>query len=141
MEGYRYSLDIDVRYRDLDPVGHVNNAVYATYLEHTRTNYYADVLGLATEDLSFVLAHVEIDYENSVEADDDVRVGIRVSRIGNKSMTTDFRVEASGETAATAESVQVVIDEEGTPRPVPDEWRKAIIEYEGEKNVEDAMAQ
>lgn len=141
MEGYRYSLDIDVRYRDLDPVGHVNNAVYATYLEHTRTNYYADVLGLATEDLSFVLAHVEIDYENSVEADDDVRVGIRVSRIGNKSMTTDFRVEASGETAATAESVQVVIDEEGTPRPVPDEWRRKILEYEGEENVEDAMAQ
>ena len=141
MEGYRYSLDIDVRYRDLDPVGHVNNAVYATYLEHTRTNYYADVLGLATEDLSFVLAHVEIDYENSVEADNDVRVGIRVSRIGNKSMTTDFRVEASGETAATAESVQVVIDEEGTPRPVPDEWRRKILEYEGEENVEDAMAQ
>lgn len=141
MEGYRYSLDIDVRYRDLDPVGHVNNAVYATYLEHTRTNYYADVLGLATEDLSFVLAHVKIDYENSVEADDDVRVGIRVSRIGNKSMTTDFRVEASGETAATAESVQVVIDEEGTPRPVPDEWRRKILEYEGEENVEDAMAQ
>lgn len=141
MEGYRYSLDIDVRYRDLDPVGHVNNAVYATYLEHTRTNYYADVLGLATEDLSFVLAHVEIDYENSVEADDDVRVGIRVSRIGNKSMTTEFLVEASGETAATAESVQVVIDEEGTPRPVPDEWRRKILEYEGEENVEDAMAQ
>jgi len=45
MEGFRYSLGIDVRYRDLDPVGHVNNAVYATYLEHTRTNYYADVLG------------------------------------------------------------------------------------------------
>ena len=141
MEGYRYSLDIDVRYRDLDPVGHVNNAVYATYLEHTRTNYYADVLGLATEDLSFVLAHVEIDYENSVEAGDDVRVGIRVSRIGNKSMTTEFLVEASGETAATAESVQVVIDEEGTPRPVPDEWRRKILEYEGEENVEDAMAQ
>lgn len=141
MEGYRYVVDIDVRYRDLDPVGHVNNAVYATYLEHTRTNYYADVLGLATEELSFVLAHVDIDYEISVEADDDVRVGIRVSRIGNKSMTTEFRVEASGETAATAESVQVVVDEEGKPRPVPEEWRETILEYEGEENVEDAKAQ
>jgi acyl-CoA thioester hydrolase len=137
MEGYSYSLEVDVRYRDLDPVGHVNNAVYATYLEHTRTNYYADVLGLATEELSFVLAHVEIDYESPVTAEDDVRVWVRVSRLGEKSMTTEFLIEASGETAATAESVQVVIDEEGVPRPVPDEWRREILEYEGEGDVED----
>ena len=135
MEGYRYAVDIDVRYRDLDPVGHVNNAVYATYLEHARTNYYAEVLDLATEELSFVLAHVEIDYERSVTAEDDAEVWIRVSRVGEKSMTTEFVVEASGETAATAESVQVVVDEEGTPRPVPEGWREAILEYEG-GNVE-----
>ena len=137
MEGYSYSLGVDVRYRDLDPVGHVNNAVYATYLEHTRTNYYADVLGLATEELSFVLAHVEIDYESPVTAEDDVRVWIRVSRLGEKSMTTEFLIEASGETAATAESVQVVIDDDGVPRQVPDEWRQEILEYEGEENVKD----
>jgi acyl-CoA thioester hydrolase len=135
MEGYRYSVDIDVRYRHLDPVGHVNNAVYATYLEHARTNYYAEVLDLATEELSFVLAHVEIDYERSVTAEDDAKVWIRVSRVGEKSMTTEFVVEASGETAATAESVQVVVDEGGTPRPVPEGWREAILEYEG-GNVE-----
>jgi acyl-CoA thioester hydrolase len=135
MEGYRYAVDIDVRYRDLDPVGHVNNAVYATYLEHARTNYYAEVLDLATEELSFVLAHVEIDYERSVTAEDEAKVWIRVSRVGEKSMTTEFVVEASGETAATAESVQVVVDEEGTPRPVPEGWREAILEYEG-GNVE-----
>ena len=137
MEGYSYSLGVDVRYRDLDPVGHVNNAVYATYLEHTRTNYYADVLGLATEELSFVLAHVEIDYESPVTAEDDVRVWVRVSRLGEKSMTTEFLIEASGETAATAESVQVVIDDDGVPRQVPDEWRQEILEYEGEENVKD----
>jgi len=139
MEGYRYAVDIDVRYRDLDPVGHVNNAVYATYLEHTRTNYYADVLGLATEELSFVLAHVEIDYESSITAEDDVKVWVRVLRIGEKSMTTEFVVEASGETAATAESVQVVVDEEGTPSPVPDDWRRKIVEYEGEEKVEHGL--
>jgi len=141
MEGFRYSLGIDVRYRDLDPVGHVNNAVYATYLEHARTNYYADVLGLATEELSFVLAHVEIDYESSVTAEDEVKVWIRVPRVGDKSMTTEFVVEASGETAATAESVQVVVDDEGTPNPVPDDWRRKILEYEGEENVEDTGGQ
>ena len=130
MEDYRYEVDIDVRYRDLDPVGHVNNAVYATYLEHARTNYYSDVLDLATEELSFVLAHVEIDYERSITAEDDVTVGIRVSRIGDKSMTTEFRVEASGETSATAETVQVVVDDEGTPAPVPDDWRETIVEFE-----------
>lgn len=141
MEGYRYVVDIDVRYRDLDPVGHVNNAVYATYLEHARTNYYAEVLDLATEELSFVLAHLELDYESSVTGDDDVRVGIRVPRIGGKSMTTEFRVEGSGETAATGETVQVVIDEDGTPSPVPDDWRRRITEYEGKENVENSKGQ
>ena len=141
MEGYRYAVDIDVRYRDLDPVGHVNNAVYATYLEHARTNYYAEVLDLATEELSFVLAHIEIDYERSIQAEDDVKVWIRVPRIGEKSMTTEFVVEASGETAATAETVQVVIDEEGTPCCVPDEWRETILGYEGEEKVEDSRGQ
>lgn len=141
MEGYSYSFEIDVRYRDLDPVGHVNNAVYATYLEHTRTNYYADVLGLATEELSFVLAHVEIDYESPVTAEDDVEVWVRVTRVGKKSMTTEFIIEASGETAATAESVQVVIDDEGSSCPVPDGWRHDILEYEGKENVEDARPQ
>ena len=130
MEGYRYSVDIDVRYRDLDPVGHVNNAVYATYLEHARTNYYAEVLGLATEELSFVLAHVEMDYERSVQAEDDVTVWVRVPRIGDKSMTTGFVVKASGETAARAETVQVVVDDEGKPRSVPEVWRRKIAEYE-----------
>jgi acyl-CoA thioester hydrolase len=54
-------------------------------------------------------------------------------------MTTEFVVEASGETAATAESVQVVVDEEGTPSPVPDDWRRKIVEYEGEEKVEHGL--
>lgn len=138
MEGFRYVIKPEVRYRDIDAMGHVNNAVYATYFEHARTSYYRDVVGQDPADLSFMLAHIEIDFRSSVTFGDDVRVGARMASIGDKSMTTEYIVESSGETAAEGETVQVVIDDEGVPCPVPDEWRYEILEYEGKENVEDA---
>lgn len=141
MEGYRFVTEMKVRYRDLDAMGHVNNAVYATYLENARIEYYGEVLDLEMEELSFMLAHIELDYLRSITSADRVRIGVRVSRIGDKSMTTEFRVEASGETAAEGETVQVVVDDEGKPCSVPDEWRRSIREYEGEEKVDEAVGQ
>jgi acyl-CoA thioester hydrolase len=132
MEGYRYVADVNVRFRDLDTMGHVNNAVYATYLEEARIAYYDDVLNVAVDELGFFLAHVEIDYERPVRHGEDVRVGIRTTDIGDRSMTTEYRVEADGETAATAETVQVAVDEEGVPAPVPEDWRRSVEEFESQ---------
>jgi acyl-CoA thioester hydrolase len=62
MDEFGYTTDIEVRYRDLDTMGHVNNAVYATYLEQARMDYFRDLLGLTMDDVQGVIAHLEIDY-------------------------------------------------------------------------------
>ncbi len=131
MEGYPYVTEMEVRFRDLDPLGHVNNAVYASYLEQARVGYYEEVVDVSVDEISFVLANLEIEYKRAIEHGEEVRVGVRTSDVGDKSMTTEFRVEADGELAAVAETVQVAVNEEGSSTKLPDEWEDAVQEYEG----------
>jgi acyl-CoA thioester hydrolase len=132
MEDYPYVTEVDVRFRDLDLMGHVNNAVYASYLEEARVAYYDDVIGVGVRELGFVLARLEIDYERPVRHGDEVRVGLRTADLGERSMETEYLIEADGDTAATAESVQVAVDEDGSPTKVPDGWRESIREFEAQ---------
>ncbi|MCX2819355.1 MAG: acyl-CoA thioester hydrolase [Methanobacteriota archaeon] len=132
MEGYPYVTQLDVRFRDLDTMGHVNNAVYATYLEQARVAYYDDVLDLGIDELGFVLAHLEADYERPIHHGEEVRVGLRTADMGERSMRTGYRIEADGTLAATAETVQVAVDEDGNPRAVPEDWRSTVERFEGQ---------
>ncbi|TKX52504.1 acyl-CoA thioesterase, partial [Halorubrum sp. SS7] len=65
-----YTADIDVRFRDIDAMGHVNNAVYATYIEQARTRYFRDVLDVDISRASTVLASISIDFRSPVELAD-----------------------------------------------------------------------
>ncbi|MFP4174586.1 MAG: acyl-CoA thioesterase [Halobacteriales archaeon] len=132
MDDYPYVTEVDTRFRDLDLMGHVNNAVYASYLEEARVAYYDEVLDVGVDELGFVLAHLEIDYERPIQHGDEVSVGLRTADVSDKSMTTEYRVEADDAVAATAKSVQVAVDEDGKARRVPDDWRKQIEEFEGQ---------
>lgn len=122
-----FTCVIDVRFRDLDTMGHVNNAIYATYLEEARSAYYRDVVGVALPDVGTVLAHLSIDYESSIDVSDEVSVRMRVSELGESSIRMEYIVLADGGSAATAKTVQVCFDRElGESRPIPTEWRKRI---------------
>ncbi|WP_225896678.1 acyl-CoA thioesterase [Haloterrigena alkaliphila] len=122
-----YDVEIDVRLRDVDFMGHVNNAVYATYLEEAREAYFQDVVGVSMTDVGTVLATLEIDYARPIEADETVTVALTVSELGTSSLHLEYVVRADGERAATARTVQVLVDREtGESRPIPDEWRARI---------------
>lgn len=132
MAEYATAVDIDVRYRDIDSVGHVNNAVFVSYLEHARVEYIQAVLALSAVDPGFVLVNVEVNFEREILLGQDVVVGLRVSDIGTSSITMDYEITADGKRAATAKSVIVPYDEDaGESRPVPDEWRERIASHEG----------
>jgi len=74
-----FETTIDVRYRDIDAMGHVNNAVYASYLEQARINYFQDLLGVDLSAVGAVLATITIEYERPVElSDGEVRVELDV---------------------------------------------------------------
>ena len=137
MSAFRFFQDITVRYGDLDPQGHVNNARYLTYLEHARLSYIR-ALGLwdghSFFSIGFILATAEITYKAPILLGQKVRVGVRIPRLGNKSLTMVYTVRdgETGEELASAETVLVAYDyRTGATMPLPDHWREAIRRFEG----------
>jgi acyl-CoA thioester hydrolase len=117
-----------VRFRDLDPMGHVNNAVFLTYLEQARVAFFADA-GAATglQDMNMIVARVEIDFKAPVRLGDEVEIAIRASRFGTKSFDLEYELRVEGELIAQAKSVQVAYDYAlREPVPVPVEWREKL---------------
>jgi acyl-CoA thioester hydrolase len=117
-----------VRFRDLDPMGHVNNAVFLTYLEQARVAFFSDK-GAATglEDMNMIIARVEIDFKAPVRLGQEVEVSVRASRFGTKSFDLDYELRVEGELVAVAKSVQVAYDyNRREPVPVPAEWREKL---------------
>lgn len=121
---YSYTTEIEKRYRDFDTYGHVNNAVYVTYLESARIDFFRDVIGEA--DARSVVAHVEVDYESSIQPGEDVTIALAVTEIGTSSVTIDYEIRADDAVAATASTTQVLLDEDDSPRAVPEAWRERL---------------
>ncbi len=127
-----HRTEIAVRLRDLDPMGHVNNAAYATYFEEAREDYFATVLGKGrVDELNTVTVTQRIDYRQPITADrETVTVRVGVVDIGETSLDLQYAIDLDGTTAATAETVQVVYDMAAEEvQPVPGEWRDRIEDY------------
>jgi len=128
-----YSTDIEIRFRDIDAMGHVNNAVYATYIEQARTEYYRDVLSADLSAMSTVLASLSLDFRRAVELTDrTVTVDVDIVEIGRSSVAMAHTVRTGGRTVAEAEATLVTLDpDSGEPAPVPDAHRSAMESYHG----------
>jgi acyl-CoA thioester hydrolase len=126
MSNSPYETSVEVRFQDLDAFGHVNNAVFATYLEQGRVGYFRNVLGLTTADFRFVVASLELDYRAPITDPSPASVRIAVSEYGRTSFTFEYAVEHDGQVVATGETVQVVVDDDGSPAPVPEDWQEAF---------------
>jgi acyl-CoA thioester hydrolase len=120
---------IEIRWRDVDNYGHVNNAVYLTYLEEVRDEWLARTLRDDEAVWDYVVARVEIDFRREVrQADDDVIATCRLERIGTSSVRTREQIHtAAGTLAADASAVLVARDRTaGTSRPIAPAERAAF---------------
>lgn len=137
VEGYAISARIEVRWRDVDALGHVNNAVYFTYLEIARTVYLETVFDLhRLEDIPILLASARCDYLSPVTQGDDVEVGIRVASVGNTSFDFEYEVisQRDGRTVARASTTQVLYDYgAGRKVPVTEAWLDRVEAAEGRR--------
>ncbi|WP_096395486.1 thioesterase family protein [Halorubrum trapanicum] len=126
-----YTAAIDVRFRDIDAMGHVNNAVYATYVEQARTRYFRDVLDADLARVSTVLASISIDFRRPIElSDGEVTVTVDVADLGRSSATMTHEVRVGDAVAAEAEATLVSLDPEtGEPAPLPEEHRAEMESY------------
>ena len=124
-----HEKQIEIRWRDQDAYGHVNNAVYLTYLEEVRDERLERTLGEAGDAWGYVTARVAIDFRRELTQDDDAVVArLWLTRIGTSSLTTHEEiVTVGGELAAEAEAVLVARDTEtGRSRPLSAPERAAL---------------
>ncbi|MFQ5343638.1 MAG: acyl-CoA thioesterase [Anaerolineae bacterium] len=121
MDGFNFVVPVEVRFRDLDPLGHVNNAVFVTYLEAARIKYRLHLMETTSLDrLGLILAEMTCSYRSPAHFGEVLEVGVRVSEIGNKSFVMEYRIEEreTRRLVATARSVQVAYDYE-TQQTIP----------------------
>lgn len=129
-----FSRDIDVRFRDLDPLNHVNSSVYFTYMEHARVQFLIEEAGAASAaELPIILASARVEFRNPIQGSRRVRVTLWVSRIGGKSWDFDYRVEDadSGVVYAEGRTVQVAYSyDEAATVPIADELRGILLAHQ-----------
>ncbi len=137
MTEFRFYHPINVRYGDLDPQGHVNNARYLTYMEQTRIAYVKH-LGLwdggSFLDLGMIMADAHVNFRAPIMWGQPVRVGMRISRLGTKSLDSFHLIEDSetGQILADGRIVLVAFDYyTSSTIPIPEDWRQAIEGFEG----------
>ncbi|HEY3345764.1 MAG TPA: thioesterase family protein [Anaerolineaceae bacterium] len=131
------SILIPIRYGDLDPQGHVNNSRLLTFIEQARLEYlYRLGLWDGQDFMAFglIVADAHVAYRTQIHLWQTVRVYAWVSRMGGKSLRTEYRLEdaETGELFATAETVMVAYDYRLRQSiPISDEWRARIAAHEG----------
>ena len=131
---FRVHCPVEVRFRDCDMMGHVNNAVYLTYLEQARFAYWkAAGLDRIEGEISYIMARIEIDYRASAAFGDVLDVALAVTGLGRASFRMAYEIRGpGGRLVATARSVQVSYDyAAGKTMPLPEAIKKRIAEFEG----------
>ena len=125
MEGFDFVHRETVRFRDVDSIGHVNNAVFLTYLEEARIAFMSQ----ASEEnpLGMVVARIEIDFRSPAELGDTIEVSVTPGKVGNTSFTLHYELRADGRLVAEASTVLVAYDyPKEEPRAIPEAWRKLL---------------
>jgi acyl-CoA thioester hydrolase len=112
LDDFPYRLTDNVRFGDLDPNQHVNNAVYATYFETGRVTLMKDrSYGLMPEGLAWIMARLDIHFRAELHWPATIELGLGVSKFGRTSVIFDQVVFSAGRCVASAQSVNVLIDE------------------------------
>jgi acyl-CoA thioester hydrolase len=133
-DDFSHRTRVEVRFRDIDAFGHVNNAVVSSYLELARVRYLVDVLDIdPVGRMPLILAMIKIDYLSPIFFRDEVHIGSQVDWLGNSSIGMSHLMSAGdGRELARSSSVLVSYDyAEARPMPVPDEWRGRLAAHEG----------
>lgn len=129
-----FTANIEVRFSDLDAMGHVNNAVFFTYFEEGRKHFSKKVFNVSDiSDFKFIMAHIRCDFIRPIRFNDQVILQMRVKDIGTKSFSFEYRlVDFLDETKvyAAGESTQVCYDyEKNRSIEVPAKMRENLTRY------------
>lgn len=139
--GKKITTPVEVRFRDIDAMGHVNNAVYLTYFEEGRKAFIHGVFGIMNpEDYNFILAHIRCDFLKPISIGDTVLLEIWVGEIGDKRFDFIYRlVKKIGDddaslVCAKGRSVQVFFDyQQNATLEIPSDIREMLSEFSNQE--------
>jgi len=136
---YRHNTPVQIRFNDVDILGHVNNAVYQHYYDFARIQYLKKVLGdsINWANQTLVLASIKVDFFSPISIDDEILVETRVEMLGNKSIAMKQKLidVKTREVRSSNRAVLVGYDaEKKITFELPDEWNNKFVSFE--KNIE-----
>ncbi|MBC8507462.1 MAG: acyl-CoA thioesterase [Anaerolineales bacterium] len=137
MTEFRFYNPINVRYGDLDPQGHVNNARYLTFMEQTRVSYVKHIGlwdGGSFLNFGMIMADAHVTFRAPILWGQPVRVGMRIARLGTKSMDSFYIIEDAETKQRLAEGSSVLVAYDyytSSTIPIPEAWRETIEKFEG----------
>ena len=135
MASFRFTTSLEIRFRDLDALGHVNNAVYLTYFEIARTRYWERLFGLPpAQDWGFVMVRTECNYRSPALLGETIEIAARISSLKNSSFIFEYRLTESrtGRLIADGLSVQACYDMKAQKTvPIPERMRQQVKTFEG----------
>jgi acyl-CoA thioester hydrolase len=132
---YKFKTPIPIRFSDIDAVGHVNNAIYLTYFEVARFNYWREIIGWNLQENGVIVGRSEVNYLKPITLDDEIFCYLRVSRIGNSSfdvMHLLVKITPDGEEICTTGKTVCISYDYTVNKSVaiPQRERQKMIEYD-----------
>lgn len=110
MKGYRFVFPAEIRFNDLDGMGHVNNVIYLTYMEEARIAWWLHVTGRSGIDaVDMILARTEIDYRSPASFGESLEVGVRCASMRRSSFVLEFAIEERETRRRIAEARKVLV--------------------------------
>jgi len=137
MPPFKHKTPIQLRFRDIDNLGHVNSAVYFSYFELARVDYFNALMGKDSRnywsEVSIVVAKVQMEYKQQILLNDIIYSYVWVSRIGTKSfdMTFSLHKEVDGKEVELANGIAILVCinlKTNQTVHVPELWKEKMIE-------------
>ena len=139
MDTFRLWVPVTPRFRDTDAMGHLNNAVYVTYFEVARAEYWRTMTSETNyQRVPFILAHTTIDYRSPAFVHERLDVGIRVARLGTKSFECAYSIveQESRRLVCDGRSVQVIFDYKANASyAMPEALQAAVRAFESRADL------
>lgn len=135
---FRHHIPVQIRFNDIDVLGHLNNSIYFSFMDLGKTRYFQEALGekLHWGEFGAVIVNVNCDFCVPTFFDDEIEVETAVTRIGEKSLTLEQRVfsPVDGSVRCRCTTVMAGFDMKTLgSRVIPDEWREAFSKYENRR--------
>ena len=132
---FHHVMPLQIRFNDIDKFGHVNNTIYFQFYDTTKTDYFAKVCkNVDWERIAIIVVKIEAEFLAQIKGDSHIAGRTRIVKLGNKSfhLEQDVIDVDTQEVKSRCLSIMVLYDlEHQQTIPLPDEWRRAIINFDG----------